>query len=403
MKPKGHHPERALTAVRVRSLTRSGRYADGNGLYLIVDPSGAKRWMLRTLVRGRRRDLGLGGLNLVPLAEAREQALQYRRIARAGGDPFAERRKAQMIIPTFGEAARIVHAEHKSAWKNAKHAAQWLNTLSEYAFPIIGDMRVDHVGTPEILRTLSPIWLMKAETARRLKQRIRTVLDWAKASGYRSGENPVDGVSKGLPRQPDRKRHHAALPYTEIPSFLGALQANNVGENVKLAFEFLLLTAARTSEVVRAKWQEIDFDRAIWTVPAERMKAGRQHRVPLAPRCLEVLTRAHELAAGSDFLFPGRSGIKPMSNMVFLMTLRRMNLAVTAHGFRSAFRDWAAERTNFPREVCEMALAHTIKDKAEAAYRRGDLLERRRDLMATWSAFVSSTSADVVPLRAGYN
>jgi integrase len=399
MKLRARHPEKALTAVKLRTLTTPGRYADGNGLYLVVDPSGSKRWILRIVVQRRRRDMGLGGLSLVSLAEAREKALQYRKIARADGDPIAERRKAQMATPTFAEAACAVHAEHRSAWKNAKHAAQWISTLSAYAFPIVGDLRVDHIETPEILRVLSPIWLTKPETARRLKQRIRTVLDWAKAAGFRSGENPVNGVAKGLPRQPDRKQHHSALPYAEIPSFIRALHASHVGEPIMLAFEFLILTATRTSEVLQAKWPEIDTEQAVWVIPAERMKAGREHRVPLAGRCLEILARAQELAAGSDHVFPGRSARKPMSNMVFLMTLRRMNLKVTAHGFRSAFRDWAAERTNFPREVCEMSLAHTIKDKTEAAYRRGDLLDRRRLLMNAWGSYVTTGSGPIVRLQ----
>jgi integrase len=294
-----------------------------------------------------------------------------------------------------------VHGEHKSAWKNDKHSAQWINTLSEYALPIIGDRRVDQIETADVLRVLSPIWLLKPETARRVKQRIRTTLDWAKAAGFRLGENPVDGVSKGLPRQSRLKQHHAALSYAEIPFFIQAIRTRAVSEGVKIAFELLILTATRTSEVLKAKWSEIDLENGVWTVPATRMKAGREHRIPLSPRCFEIFIRAQELAAGSDYVFPGRSGRAPMSNMVFLMVLRRMNLQVTAHGFRSAFRDWAAERTSFPREVCEMALAHTIKDKAEAAYRRGDMLERRRDLMCAWADYATSQPAQVITLRVG--
>ena len=398
MKPRGRHPDQALSAVKVRSLSKPGRYADGNGLYLVVDRSGAKRWVLRVRVHGRRRDIGFGGLALVSLAEAREKAIQFRKIARAGGDPLAERRKAERVIPTFAQAACAVHDEYKLGWANAKHAQQWINTLTEYAFPVIGSRRIDHIETPDILRVLAPIWLTKSETARRLKQRIRVVLDWAKANNLRSGENAVDGVSKGLPRQPDRKRHHLALPFVEIPSFVTALQAGNVSEGARLAFEFLILTATRTGEVLGAKWEEFDRHEAVWTIPAERMKARREHRVPLAPRSIEILAGARELSAGSDYVFPGRSLEKPMSNMVFLMILRRMNIGVTPHGFRSAFRDWAAERTNYPRDVCEMALAHTIKDKAEAAYRRGDLLDKRRQLMEAWSFFVTSGTAEIIQL-----
>ncbi len=400
MKPKGRHPDKALTATKIRSLSKPGRYADGNGLYLVVDPSGAKRWVLRTVVHSRRCDIGLGGLQLVSLAEARENALRYRKIAREGGDPLIEKRRAQMVVPTFADAAQQVHALHKRAWKNKKHAAQWINTLRDYAFPIIGDRRVNHIDTPEVLRVLAPIWLSKPETARRVRQRIGTILDWAKAAGFRVEGNPVHGAAKGLPRQPDRKRHHRAMPYTEVPAFVSRLRESDLSEAARLAFEFLILTAARTSEVLLARWSEIDLDAALWTIPGERMKANREHRVPISKRAIEILERARELSSDGPFVFAGRSPSRPLSNMVFLMALRRMCLDVTVHGFRSAFSDWAAERTNFPREVCEMALAHTIKNKVEAAYRRGDLLDKRRKLMVTWELSVTSVNAEVVPIRA---
>jgi integrase len=390
VKGRGKHPEKALTAVQVRQLKQPGRYADGNGLYLVVDPSGAKRWLLRLVVQGRRRDIGLGGAGLVPLAEARERALAHRKTAREGGDPLAERRKAQDIVPTFAEAVERVHSEHRASWANAKHAQQWRNTLQQYACPQLGPRRVDQIDTPDVLRVLAPIWLSKPETARRVRQRIGTVLDWAKAAGYRTGENPIEGVAKGLPKQGDRDEHHAALPYAQVPSFIGQLRATEVSEVSRLAFEFLILTAARTGEVLGARWDEISVTERLWTVPAVRMKAKREHRVPLSDRSLAILIRARELAAGSPFVFPGRSGEKPLSNMVFLMLLRRMALAITAHGFRSSFRDWAGECTSLPREVAEMALAHAVENRVEAAYARSDLLERRRDLMKQWADFVSS-------------
>jgi integrase len=248
---------------------------------------------------------------------------------------------------------------------------------------------------------LSEIWLKKPETARRIRQRIGTVFDWAKAAGFRSGENPVDGVSRGLPRQPDRDDHFAAMPYVDVPKFIKQLHLAPTGEIAKLALEFLILTASRTSEVLGAEWNEIDLKNGVWTIAKGRMKAGREHRVPLSERAVTNLLTAKELAGGSELVFPGRSADRPMSNMVFLMIIRRMGLNITIHGFRSAFRDWASERTNFSREVCEMALAHTIKSKAEAAYRRGDLLDKRRELMATWAKYIASTSADVLTLRAG--
>jgi len=392
------HPEKVLTAVAIRALKKPGRYADGNGLYLKVTKSGAKRWELRTVVHGKRCDIGLGGLKLVSLAEAREEAQKYRKIARNDGDPVAEKRRARQVLLTFKQAAEAVHKEHAKAWKNAKHGEQWINTLKTYAFPFFGDRKVEQVQTSDILKALTPVWLAKPETARRVRQRIGTVLDWAKAAGYRSGDNPVDDIAKALPRQSDRKGHFAALPYTEVPAFVRKLH-DDEPTSASLAFEFLILTAARTGEVLDAKWCEIDLDQTTWTVPANRMKAGREHRVPLAPRCVELLGQAKLLAAGSEFVFPGRSNDKPMSNMVLLMIMRRLEVAHTVHGFRSAFRDWASERTNFAREICEAALAHIVKDKTEAAYRRGDLFEKRRELMATWASFVDAPKPVIVPIR----
>jgi len=384
----GKHPEKALTAVRVRSLNMPGRYADGNGLYLVVEPSGAKRWLLRIVVQGRRRDIGLGGLSLVGLAEAREKALAYRKQAREGGDPLAERRKVKVVIPTFAEAAEAVHAEHKASWKNEKHAAQWISTLTAYAMPLIGEKKIDQIDTPDVLKVLSSIWLIKPETARRVRQRLGTVFDWAKAAGHRTGENPVDGVAKGLPKQPEKKNHHEALPYADVPAFVKELRALESDEIVRLAFEFLILTACRTGEVVGAEWCEIDEAQKLWIIPANRMKAGREHRVPLVSRTLEIVTQAKRMSAASNYIFPGRTYEKPISNMAFLMLLRRLKRTITAHGFRSSFRDWASEATSFTREVAEMALAHTIENKVEAAYRRGDLLEKRREMMAAWASFV---------------
>ena len=400
MKSKGPHAHKALSAAAVRALKESGRYGDGNGLYLIVDDSGSKRWMLRTVVLGRRRDIGLGGLPLVSLAEAREEAAGMRKIARKGGDPLAERQKARAEIPTFKQAATTVHEEHAKAWKNRKHAAQWINTLKRYTFPLFGERPVDQIGTAEVLGALSKIWLEKPETARRVRQRIGTVLDWAKAAGHRTGENPINGIAKGLPKQPKRKSHHAALPYPEVNSFITNLRNAGANKSTRLAFEFLILTATRTSEVILAEWSEIDFDKKAWTIPAERMKAGRKFRVPLAPRCIKILELAEELSDDGLYIFPGQSVEKPLSTMVFLMMIRRMGKAITAHGFRSSFRDWAAERTNFARQVCEMALAHTVSDKTEAAYLRGDLFDKRRELMDTWAAYVAaSAGAAIVTLR----
>jgi integrase len=399
MKPTGAHPHKKLSPPAVAALTKPGRYSDGNGLYLVVSPTGNKKWILRTVVQGRRTDIGLGGISTTTLAKARKKAAELREIARDGGNPLEERRKANRNVPTFKEAAKLVHEDNKTTWKNEKHAAQWINTLKTYAYPYFGDLRVDQIGTAEVLQALSKIWLTKPETARRVRQRIGTIMDWAKAAGHRSGDNPIDGIQKGLPKQPKKQNHHAALPYSEISGFMAELKASQCGTSTKLAFEFLVLTATRTVEVQLAEWSEIDFENKTWTIPDNRMKAGRIFRVPLSARCLQILEEANGLSDGSGYIFPGLRKGKPLSNNTFLKALQRMERAVTAHGFRSTFRDWANERTNFPYEVGEMALAHTVSDKTEAAYLRGDLFDKRRELMDTWSNFVTAEKAKVVTIR----
>jgi len=386
MKRTGKHPHNALTPAHVRSLSRAWRYADGNGLYLIVDSSSAKRWLLRTVVHGKRRDIGLGGLSITSLAAARAEAERLRRLARSGGDPLAERRVERQVMPSFESAAISVHESHRGSWRNPKHAAQWITSLETYVFPVFGDKPVDKVDSADIIKALSPIWLTKAETAKRVLQRIRSVFDWAIASGYRKGTNPVQGVPRVLPRRKVTSAHHEALPYAEVPQFIRRLLGFDATLSTRLALEFLILTAARTSEVLNATWGEIDARGGTWTISATRMKAHREHRVPLAPRCLALLKQAENLG-GKPYIFPGRNPDKPLSNMAFLMLLRRMQVTCTAHGFRSSFRDWASEQTHFPNAVCEAALAHVIKDKAEAAYHRTDLYEKRRELMGEWATF----------------
>jgi integrase len=327
----------------------------------------------------------------VPLAEARETAAIYRKTARAGRDPILEHRQSRAAVPTFEEAARLVHAANAPAWKNVKHAAAWLATLVDYVFPHFGNRRIDEVSSADVLRALSPIWLTRPETARRVRQRIRAVFDWAKAAGHRAGDNPVDGTARALPRQNDRAEHHAALAYADVPAFVESLRGSNANLITKLALEYLILTAARTGEVLGARWDEFDLNAKVWTIPADRMKAKREHRVPLPPRAVAILEEAKWLSANSPYVFAGARENRPMSNMALMQVLRRLNVPVTVHGFRSSFRDWASEQTNHSREVCEAALAHTIKNKAEAAYRRGDLLEKRRELMITWSEYVQTS------------
>ena len=386
----GRHPEKKLTAVGVRNLREAGRYTDGGGLYLVVDPSGAKRWVQRIVVQGRRRDIGLGGATTVSLAEAREKALEIRKLARSGGDPIAERRAAQRHVPVFAEVIDAVHAEHKKSWKNEKHGDQWINTLRTYAAPIIGNMRIDRIETADVVRVLAPIWTEKPETARRVRQRLSTVFQWAKANGFRSGENPVEGAELGLAKQTKAKSNFAALPYPKMPKFMLDLDETRAGTIPKLALKFLIMTAARSGEIFGARWSEIHFASATWTIPAARMKAKKEHRVPLGLKALCILREAEMLSAGSDFVFPGTKVGRPLSNMVFTMILRRMRMAAqaTPHGFRSTFRDWASEETSTANEVCEMALAHIVSNKVEAAYRRGDLFEKRRELMKQWEIFL---------------
>ena len=400
MRATGRHPHKALTARTVSTTTEPGRYADGGGLYLLVAPGGSKSWMLRTVVKGRRCDIGLGSVELVSLADGREEARRLRRIARAGGDPLAERRQERRPVPSFDDAAKVVHTAHAASFKSDKHRKQWLSSLAE-VFKAFGAKRVDAITSADILAALNPHWLTRPETSRRVLQRVRVVFEWCKAQGYRTDDNPTQGLTKVLPKQRVARGHHAALPYQGLPAFVQALREADAGEVVKLAFEFTILCAARTSETLNAAWTEIDLEAKTWTIPGPRMKAGIEHRVPLSPRCIKLLERTKALSDGGPYVFPGRSPKKPLSNMVFLMALRRMERRdVTVHGFRSTFRDWAAERTNVPRAVCEAALAHTLRDKTEAAYNRTDLFDRRRDLMTSWSRFATSQPADVVAIRA---
>jgi integrase len=336
--------------------------------------------------------MGLGGWPLVPLKEARDKAFRFRKIAREGGDPFAERDKARVLVPSFRKAAELVHTAHSSTWKNKKHTGQWLNTLKTYVFPLLGDSRVDQIRSEHIVRAVAPIWLLKPETSRRVLQRVGTVLLWAKGNGYRQ-DSPTDEIAaarRALPKQNDRQRHHKALPYTEVPRFIRIVRGSGASEQIKLALEFLILTAARTGEVLGATWREINWAEKVWTIPASRMKANLEHAVPLPPRCLEILKEAQELAASEDgYLFPGTLYGKPLSDMALLMVIRRLGLNITAHGFRSTFRVWCAEQTHQPREVAEAALAHVVKDATEAAYMRSTFFEKRRQLMADWSLYAS--------------
>ena len=316
------------------------------------------------------------------------------------------RRQERLVqnVPTFEEAAREVHKAHSATYRNEKHAAQWINSFDKYAFPHLGARRVDQIEPADVLHVLSPIWNEIPETARRIRQRLKVVFAWARAKGFRSGDNPAGDVAEVLPKHSRKQQHHAALPYADVSAFVEALRANErLSVSVKLALEFLILTAARTSEVLHAKWSEIDLESEVksWTVPAERMKAKTEHRVPLSPRCLEILEEAKKISNGGEHVFPGRSRRLPLSNMSFDMALRRMERDnATTHGFRSTFRDWAEEKTSFVNSVVEAALAHTVKNKVEAAYLRTKLFDKRREVMDAWAQFVTSAAAKVVRMRA---
>ncbi|MFN3765194.1 MAG: tyrosine-type recombinase/integrase [Aliihoeflea sp.] len=388
-----------FSALEVKRAMRPGLHAVGGvpGLCLQIAPSGAKSWILRVLVNGRRREIGVGGYPDVMLAEARERARSIRMQIRDGIDPVADRRlrraaqRARVTAVTFEQAARRWHQSKQSEYRNPKHAAQVLSTIETYAVPVIGNMPVEQIGLKEVLAVLQPIWAGKTETASRLRGRIESVLAWATVSGHRTGDNPArwKGNLDAVLAQPGkiaRVKHHAALPIGELPAFFARLRQQS-GMAAR-ALEFLILTAARSGEVRGAKWMELDNDAGVWTVPAERMKAGREHRVPLSARARDLLERLPEFE-GSDFVFSApRGGM--LSDMSISAVMRRMNAEAVPHGFRSTFRDWTAEHTEYAGEIAEMALAHTISNKVEAAYRRGDLLAKRRQMMNDWAEYCLS-------------
>ena len=393
-RPRGIH---RLTATGVKSIKRPGWHGDGAGLYLEVDPGGAKRWALRLTVNGTRRDFGLGSTETVTLQGARERAADFREKARDGLVPGAYKGRATETptgpAVTFKDACDEVHQIRKGQWRNGKHVNQWINSLRDYAFPIVGDKPIGAVTTADVLSVLTKIWTSKPETARRVRQRMRTVLDWARAAGLRSGDNPVDLIGEALPRHRRKVEHHPALPYGEVAAFLQRLRCGDSANITKLAFEFLILTAARTIEVRFACWHEIDFDAKLWTLSPDRMKAEREHVVPLSERAIEILRQVHGPEYGpADRIFPDEATGKTMSENRFLNARDGIGYGerCTPHGFRSSFRDWAAEETMFAPEVAEMALAHAIEDKTEAAYRRGELLAKRRVLMSAWASYIST-------------
>ena len=392
-----------LTARTVATLTTPGRHADGGNLYLSISANGGRRWIFLYRWAGKQIEMGLGSARDISLARAREMADTARAQLAEGISPLSLRR-AEQAVPTFGEAADALVDDIAPGFRNAKHIEQWRMTLKEYAASL-RDKSVADIATDDVLAVLKPLWATKQETASRLRGRIERVLDAAKAKGLRTGENPArwrGHLDALLPkRQKLQRGHHAAMPYSDVPAFVKRLRALNGA--TALALEFLILTAARTGEVRGATWAEIDLEAKVWTVPAGRMKAGKAHRVPLTAAGLDALTRAMSLQPkpeGPAPIFPGGKPGKPLSVMALDMQMRRLKSEMTVHGFRSSFRDWAGEETAFPREVAEAALAHTVGDATERAYRRADALEKRRKLMEAWASFVGGgDGANVVPLR----
>ena len=401
-----------LTALEVKNEEKPGYYCDGAGLYLQVSKTGSKSWIMRYTLAGKPCEMGLGSFVTFSLADARQRATAQRKRLADGLDPLAAKRSdllakrmAEASIITFDKAATAFIEANSPAWRNAKHGDQWRNSLANYASPVIGAVPVSKIETEHIMRILTPIWSTKTETATRVRGRIEKVLDWAKVQGYRTGDNPAawrGHLSEALPKPSKvaKEEHFAALPGAEIGAFMVALRAMQ-GAGAR-AMELIILTATRTSEVLNAKWTEIDLDAALWTIPKERMKGFKEHRVPLSAAALAVLATAKAESTGGEYVFTGRK-MAALSNMACLQTLRRMGRGdLTVHGFRSTFRDWVSESTSYPRDVAEMALAHAIEDKSEAAYRRGDLIEKRRALMSDWAAHcaVVRASGDVVQIRA---
>lgn len=407
-----------LSARTVETLTEPGRYSDGGGLYLVLDPAGRRRWVFRYARNGKTTDMGLGaaGKHAISLAEARAAAASARALLEQGKDPRNEReaqRAAEKAaetkeVVTFGAFADELVEQIEEGFRNAKHRQQWKNTLVEYGAPI-REKPIDAIGTDDVLEVLKPIWMTKAETASRVRGRIERVLDAAKAKGLRAGENPArwrGHLSNLLPkRQKLQRGHHAAMSFEKIAAFVADLRERDA--TAARAMEFLILTAARSGEVLGATWGEIDQEAKLWIIPATRMKAGRDHRVPLTPRALAILEDMAKLrpkeASPGDHVFPGQKPKRPLSVMTLEMLLRRMKRDdITTHGFRSTFRDWAGEKTHFPREIAEAALAHVVGDATERAYRRGDALAKRRKLMEAWAAYCApKAGGNVVAFPAG--
>ena len=385
----------SLSAAFIRTVKAHGTYADGNGLTLRVDGSG-KRWVQRVTINARRRNIGLGGYPAVPLAEAREQAIANAKAIRNGLDPIQEKRRARELalaptIPTFSEASLIVIENRRGTWRNHKHAAQWSSTLETYAYPIIGKKPVDRVNTADILSVLTPIWVDKHETATRVRQRLGTIFDWAIAQGWRLDNPASQSITKALPKVRRRRKRRKALPHIEVPDAVNKVRESSSDLLTKLCFEFLVLTAARSGEARLARWEEIDWKEVSWTIPPSRMKAEREHKVPLSGRAVEILLVAKGISGETDLIFPSSKRNKPLSDMTLLRLLQRLEIPCVVHGFRSSFVTWFLETEDEMREVRKTALAHDPDDDdTEMAYIRTQLYEKRKPVMQRWAEYLTT-------------
>ena len=384
-----------LTAVKVKQATEPGKYYDENGLYLRIKPSGAKTWAQKIVIGGRQRELGLGSTTFVTLAEAREQARTNRMAARQGRDPIAERKRSN-DIPTFSEAVEKVYSLHEPSWRNKKHAAQFLSTLETYCTPYFGYKKVGEISSQDVMHALTPIWLTKSETARRVKQRIGVVMKWAIAQGYRQND-PCNGIEQALPKANRTAKHRKSMHYDKVGECIAAINSSSASSSTKLAIEFLILTGLRSKEIRLSTWSEIDLELGLWVIPAERMKSKVEHVVPLSDRAKDVLTAARKLSEGG-LLFPGAKAGRPMSDMTMSKLVKSLGYDVDIHGFRTSFRVWVQERTNASFEVAEKALAHKTTNKVVAAYARSDLMEKRRMLMQRWAEHLNKTAGEVISI-----
>jgi integrase len=375
---------------------KPGKHHDGDGLFLRVSEAGGRYWVHRVTQGGKRVEIGLGNADLMSLTEARELVHEHRKRLRGGENLLAERQR-ERTVPTFREAAARVAELHKPTWRSEKHANDFANSLTMYAHGKIGDRRVSDLTVADVMAVLTPIWLERAETARRVKQRMSTIFKWSMAQGWRT-DDPSDAVTKALPAQSKAKEHFKALPYPEVAGCIDAVRNSRAWIGTKLALEFTVLTAARSGEVRGAMWSEIDLEQATWTVPGERMKMKKPHRVPLSTRALDVLAEAQAIRDKTGLVFPSSTG-KTLSDMTMSKLVKEQGFDVHVHGFRSSFRQWAQEQTNIPAEVAEQALAHSAGDEVVRAYARSDLFEKRQKMMQAWCDYLAVRRGEVVPIR----